>query len=200
MPYFDAGEMALFAEYWGDTDLAHNEGFWEDVYKYYSQEPHDAPLPLRYSPSTVRRVQDMLVCPPGECGGCCNTYKMVPLWPYDIRRIIEQTKYSKKYLARITHTRENGTMFMNSHPDGCVFLKDNVCTIYEARPDACWLFPIGSRDSLVDGKAGQQMTIRIRCPAALAIARELITESLSTGKMMLLPDLTVIPKGETKCG
>lgn len=192
----DTGEMKLFAKYWGDSDLAHNEGFWEDVYGYYSQEPHDAPLPLKYSPETVRRVQSMLDCPPGVCGGCCNTYKVVPLWPYDIRRIIEKTSYTMESLAEIIDVKETGVTQMNSYPDGCPFLRDNACTIYEARPDACWLFPIGARNARVKGELTQQMTIRIRCLPALAIARELINESLGTGNMLLLPDLTLIPKVE----
>lgn len=194
MPYFDTGEIKLFGKYWGDNDLVHNEGFWEDVYAYYSQEPHDAPLPLRYTPPTVRMVQGMLDCPPGVCGKCCNTYKVVPLWPYDIRRIIEKTSFTMEYIEGIINTAEDGKMQMTSHPDGCPFLKDNVCTIYEARPDSCWLFPIGFRDSLLEGKVVQQMTIRIRCLPALTIAREVITESLSKGDKLLLPDLSIIPK------
>lgn len=188
----DEGEVKLFSKYWGDNDLVNNEDFWQDVYGYYSLEPRDAPLPIRYTPLTVRKVLGMLDCPPGQCGKCCR-YKTIKVSAYDIQRITEKTSYSLEDLKGLLKTKE-GMTYLNGHPDGCPFLKDNSCTIYEARPDACYLFPIGSKDAALEGKIVQQMLIRIRCPQALDVARTLITQALSKGDKLLLPDLTIIPK------
>lgn len=194
MVELDVGEQKLFAKYWGDNDLVHNEGFWEDVYAYYSQQPRDAPLPIKYTPLTVRMVLGMLKCPPGECGACC-TYEITPIWPYDIKRIVERTAYSVEDIEKLLQTKP-GTdkRYLNNTPDGCVFLKDNICTIYEARPDACYMFPIGFKNAALEGQLIQQMLIRLRCPQALAVAREIITESMSMGNKLLLPDLSIIPR------
>lgn len=192
MALLDEGEVKLFGKYWGDNDLAHNDDFWADVYEHYSKEPRDAPLPVQYNPLTVRRVLGMLNCPPGECGKCCF-YKTIKVNAYDIQRIIDSTSYSSEEVKGFVNT-EDDKMYLNGHPDGCPFLKENSCTVYEARPDACYLFPIGSKDAELGGKAVQQMQMRIRCPQALDVARKLITQALSKGDKLLLPDLTIIQK------
>lgn len=194
MIQLDEGEIKLFSKYWGNNDLVNNEEFWGDIYAYYSKEPHDAPLPLRYTPTSARMVLEMLNCPPGKCGACCSTYKVVRITAYDVERIIKRTSYDFEYLKGIIGLKDkDGNFFMNSYPNGCPFLKKNKCTIYEARPDACYLFPIGCRDATQEGGAVLQMIIRIRCRPALDVTRELIAQAMK-GDKLLLPDLTIIPK------
>ena len=75
--------------------------------------------------------------------------------------------------------------------------------IHFQRPDACYFFPVGGEIATSGGKEVAQMYIRIKCPEALAVAREVITKSLKENQL-LLPDLTIIPKytgvGEDESG
>jgi len=187
------GEQFLFSKYWGRYDLAEYDEFWEDVYNYYSKEIKDAPLPLEFNPLTLRMVFDMLKCPPGECGLCCK-YKKVALSASDILHIIDSKSATEEELNKILQKDEEKHWFMNCHPDGCYFLKDNKCSIYKNRPDVCYLFPFSGRDCEMNGKHTKQMMIRIRCKPALEVTRELITKSLSTGKKLLLPNLMIIER------
>jgi len=189
----DTGEIKLFGKYWG-KDLVHNEDFWEDVYEYYSQEPRNAPMPLHYTPSTVRYVLDMLECPPGVCGECCH-YKTIQLRGKDIPRIVENTEYTLEYLKGIL--KEKDGYYYIDGSNGCPFLKDNSCSIHKYRPDTCYLFPIGNKESAVKGEKVLQMTMRIRCVPVLKVARKLVTDSVTENKI-LLPDLSIIPRGN-KC-
>lgn len=185
----DEGTAKLYAKYWGNGELVNNDGFWEDIYEYYSHEYCDAPLPLEYNPTTVRMVLDLLDCPPRKCGKCCR-YNKLKLRPTDIQKITDNTSYTMKDLGLF---RDSGKTYMDCS-NGCMFLKDNSCTIHKFRPDACFFFPIGSKDVVSGGRDTKQMIIRIKCPTALDIARKVITEAMSKDNLLLLPDLTIIPR------
>ena len=191
MVLLDEYEVKLFSKYYGRDNLIEDEKFWQDIFKYYSKEIHNAPLPMVFSPSTLRIVSEMLVCPPGLCGKCC-CYNHIELNDYDIRRIIENTKYTEDTLKKLITVKDN-KMTMNGYPDGCPFLKDNACTIYKFRPDACWIFPFSGKSMMIGKEIVKQMQIRIICEPALAVARKVITEVMSQGDKLLLPDLTIIP-------
>ena len=188
----DAGEAKLFSKYWGRENLVEDEEFWGDVYAYYSQDSRDAPLPLMFNPYTVRMVLEMLECPPGVCSRCCY-YGNIQVNPNDIRRIVEHTSYTEQDLEKLVAVRD-GKVALSGQPDGCPFLKDDKCTIHGFRPDACYMFPFSATEALLKGEKVKQMQIRIICEPAMAVARKLITESMSKGKSLLLPDLTLIPK------
>ena len=187
----DEFEQKLFSKYWGRDDLIQNNEFWRDVYEYYSKEIHDAPLPMVFSPSTLRIVSEMLICPPGQCGKCCY-YNHIELNDYDIRRITENTSYTEEDLKKLI-VEVDGKMTLDGDPDGCPFLKDNECMIYKFRPDACWMFPFSGKSMMIGNEKVKQMQIRIKCEPALAVARKVITEVMSKGDKILLPDLTIIP-------
>jgi len=190
----DEGEARLLAKYWGRNDLVEDEEFWQDVFDYYTFEIHDAPLPLMFDPYTVRRVLEMLKCPSGVCGKCCY-YDNIQVSPSDIKRIIENTSYTDEDLAKLL-TIKNDKVVLNGKPDGCPFLKDNSCMIYDFRPDCCYMFPFSGRDAMAGNVQVKQMQIRIICEPALAVVRKLITEVIEKGETLLLPDLTIIPKVE----
>jgi len=195
MVELNSQQSALFSKYWGRNDLVEDEEFWSDVYAYYQQEAiaGSAPLPLLFSPYTVRMVGEWLDCPPGKCGKCCH-YDAVQLNRNDIARIIENTEYTEDSLGGIVST--DGDVPVLLAGSGCPFLKDNRCTIHKFRPDACYMFPFDGRDAVMDGKLAKQMRIRLICEPALAVARRVITQMMSDGDKILLPDLTVIPKAE----
>jgi len=188
----DEYEVQLFSKYYGKNDLVQDEEFWGDVYGYYSKEYHDAPLPMVFSPSTLRIVREMLDCPPGLCGKCCY-YNHIQLNDYDLRRITENTRYTEEDLKKLI-TEKDDKMTMSGDPDGCPFLKKNRCTIYKFRPDACYMFPFSGKSMMIGNERVKQMQIRIKCQPALAVARKVITEVMGKGDKILLPDLTVIPK------
>lgn len=192
MVALDEHKAKLFSKYWGRNDLAGNDEFWQDVYGYYSRELDNAPLPMVFSPSTLRIVSEMLKCPPGKCGRCCD-YDHIEINDYDIRRITEGTEHTEEDLKKLIKTVDD-KMTMNGHPDGCPFLEKNACTIYRFRPDACWMFPFSGKSVQLGNEKVKQIHIRIKCKPALAVARKVITEVMSKGDKILLPDLTIIPK------
>jgi len=193
MNLLTSGEQFLFSKYWGRNDLTECDEFWEDVFNYYSKETRNAPLPLEYNPLTMRMVFDTLKCPPGECGLCCN-YKRVPMQDYDIQKLLDNECATEEELSKIIKITSDGNKYMDCE-NGCFFLKDKTCSIYQYRPNVCYLFPFSGEDCVMDGKNTKQMMIRIRCKPALEVTRELITKSLSTGKKLLLPNLMIIGRG-----
>jgi len=193
MVSLDEHEVKLFSKYWGRDDLVEDEAFWQDVYAYYSMEIHNAPLPMAYTPSTLRIVSDMLVCPPGQCGKCCR-YNHIELNDYDVRRITENTEYTEEDLKKLI-TEVDGKMTLDGTL-GCPFLIRNRCTIYKFRPDACYMFPFSGKSMMIGNIQVKQMQIRIKCESALAVVRKVITEVMSKGDKILLPDLTIIPRME----
>jgi len=191
MVSLDEYEVKLFSKYFGRDNLVQKDEFWEDIFNYYSRELHDAPLPMVFSPSTLRIVTEMLVCPPGVCGKCCH-YNHIQLSDYDVRRITENTEYTEDDMKKLIVVKDNKQTIDGSL--GCPFLKKNRCTIYKFRPDACYMFPFSGKSMMIGNEVVKQMQIRIKCEPALAVARKIITEVMSKGDKILLPDLTVIPK------
>jgi len=183
-------EQRLCSKYWGRADLVYDDEFWEDVVKSYHGT--NIPVPLKYNPLSVRRVLDMLDCPPGKCGQCCN-YGYTPIFDQDIKRIVDNTDYREEQVRSFL-VEKDGALGIDG-TNGCPFLKDNVCTIYEFRPDTCYLFPIQyAIKARMDGEDCEQMVIRLKCAPGLKILRTLFTEAVEGGYFMLLPDLSLVPK------
>ncbi len=186
------GEQKLFSKYWGTQDLEKLDEFWEDAYQVFLSEQINVALPLKYNPTAVRMIHDMLDCPSGKCGDCCR-YTDIPINQRDIDRIVANTGYTLEYLMSIIQPK--GDEFNLAGKDGCPFLKDNACTIYKWRPDTCYLFPIQSTGVswLVDGKPTEQMLFRIKCRISLAIVRNIFKNAMSPERL-LLPNLTLISR------
>jgi hypothetical protein len=75
-----------------------------------------------------------------KCGKCCTgqPHQGVRLSPSDASRIISLIG-PPAYRLATAHKSDHPQLKM---PNGkCVFLKDNLCMIYEARPDQCRTFP-----------------------------------------------------------
>jgi len=193
MAQLTEAEQKLFAKYYGVPDLQANEGFWEDVFSLMSNPGTNIVLPLRYNPRTVRRVLDMLDCPPNKCGACCH-YKIVSLNEVDIKRMEQAIGSLEDRLEGRLEVGNDGNTYMGCE-GGCQFLVDNACSIYKVRPDVCYFFPIqGPVDAIANGGVVQQMRIRLKCRASFEVIRKLITEAVNEGKRILLPDLTIVEK------
>ncbi len=178
MNILSPGEARLYSKYYG-MDFIDDDKYWDDVLIYLKDV--DIPMPMKYNPNTVRLVHDMLDCPPGNCGGCCN-YQEVPLNRNDINRLIS----ADVKLPEI-HTKPDGSQYF-SCLNGCPFLVDNTCSIYGHRPDACWIFPVQHSDM------NDLLYIRVRCPASVRVIRAIITSAVKENDFLLLPNLLCLEK------
>ncbi|MFA5401560.1 MAG: YkgJ family cysteine cluster protein, partial [Dehalococcoidia bacterium] len=122
-----------------DWDKAYAEGQYSSIV-----------LPLKWNPFAVRRVQDLFHC--DRCGECCH-YDRVPVTQVDVDRAPEIAPY-------VIREGDKGYFITKG---GCPFYKDG-CSIYERRPDVCWLYPLQSPITLKDQ---ERVVIRLRCQAAL---------------------------------
>lgn len=125
---------------------------WDKAYE--DKEYSSIVLPYKWHPYSVRKVQDLFHCE--RCGECCK-YDRVPISKQDIDRAPEIMPYvqaidGKEYLIT---------------KGGCPFLKGG-CSIYERRPDVCWLYPL---QSPVTFENTERMVIRLRCKAALSVVK-----------------------------
>ena len=95
-------------------------------------------LSLKY-PQNVRFLCD-------KCALCCsNTEKKVRtilLLDVEAKRISKETKKAITEFAQKTENSEPYVYKMKKTDEGkCIFLKDNLCTIYEIRPLICRFYP-----------------------------------------------------------
>ena len=166
----------LKEKYSNRPDLHKDDEFWSDVEKEYKD--FNVVLPLEYLPENVRMLQGMLHCPPGVCGECCR-YQETPVWQYDLHRMMKVRTLSE--LQDCVYTRQDGSMYMGP----CPFLQDGACSIYQARPDVCWLFPIQK------GAHKGMIRYRLKCHPAVQVVRKIFTAAVKDGKHILLPNLTL---------
>jgi Fe-S-cluster containining protein len=182
----DLQEMKMFAKWYSTPELHNNTEFWRDCMAAYLDK--SVTLPLCDEPPEREAILKLVTCPPGFCGACCR---------YD-RVAITQKEY--ELLLTNAHQPINvlsdgdANLFLDSS-NGCQFLKNNICTIYSIRPSVCRAFPIIAAKNTVaeDGTHLKQIQIRLKCPAALEAVKSVFTRVCSTGKLMLLPDLSIIP-------
>ena len=183
--------LKALTEKYGESEVIDNDAFWDDVLK--EAFNLDVILPLEKTPENVRILHSMLNCKPGECGDCCR-YGETPIYQYDIFRITNNTKYTIDDLQKLIYTRPDGSMFMGGDPPGsdCPFMRAQICTIYNARPDVCWLFPVMKGTYEKGGK--HLIKYRIRCKPAIDVVRAVFRGAINDGKTELLPNLTLREK------
>jgi len=76
------------------------------------------------------------------CGECCRSAE-ANVSKTDIRRLAKFLKLKPSEFVRdYTMKGEDGdTILRRADPTGCVFLKNKMCSVYEARPTTCRGFP-----------------------------------------------------------
>ena len=176
-----AGEARLFGKYYGQEFLS-QDGFWADVLAWLGPEGTNIAVPYNYNPTTVRMAHDMLQCPKGKCSLCC-CYPQVPVEEHDLKRLTRAGFTLGEYQMG---TREDGVRYINAK-GGCPFLKDNLCSVYAFRPDACWLFPV-QRSVGNDG-----MELRVKCEPGLAVAKQIFIEA-QHNNLLVLPTLRCVQR------
>ena len=91
---------------------------------------------------------------------CCAKLRLI-LTPYDILRMKNRLKLtSDQFLERYTDTiLDNNSRFpmvklkmMSDQKQACPFVTNDGCSIYEDRPEACRLYPVGRASAMVDGE------------------------------------------------
>lgn len=187
-------ECNMFSKYYGDKKLVDNDDFWADCLLFYSDR--NVPLPLADNAESRRKLHLMLKCPPGKCGICCH-YQNTPVTQFDVQMISDNWQrddLSKdEFIAKYIKKDGNGSDVIDSS-QGCPFLVDNACSIYDYRPGICCEFPIQtSRESVLNNQQRVlQIVYRLKCPASLDVIRGIMREATSEGKMLLLPDLSLV--------
>lgn len=76
-----------------------------------------------------------------KCANCCRvaTATLKDREVDQLARFIGASR--REFLANYTEMSEEEGLILKRTEHGCVFLKDNLCTVYEARPDTCNDFP-----------------------------------------------------------
>ncbi len=82
------------------------------------------------------------------CGGCCASQDLVQLTTYELYRLsrymnMEPAAFYDKYCI-VTATNQNPMphMYIKTINCACPFLKDNKCSVHDARPYACQAYPM----------------------------------------------------------
>jgi Fe-S-cluster containining protein len=185
----DLQEMKMFAKWYATPDLVNSREFWRDCMAAYLDK--SVTLPMYDEPAEREAVLKLVKCPPGACGACCR-YDKVAITQTEYETLVSHARETVNVL-----TDESGDLFLDSH-SGCQFLKNNICMAYAFRPAVCRAFPIVNPKDTVDADGTQlkQIQMRIKCTAALEAVREVFVRVCATGKLLVLPDLTLIPAYE----
>lgn len=97
----------------------------------------------RHSDRRLRRfgedIEAQIDCT--KCANCCRVSE-VGITDRDIEKLAKFIGMTREeFLRDSTQRDEFGDLILKKTEAGCVFLKDNLCTVYEARPQNCANFP-----------------------------------------------------------
>ena len=109
-----------------------------------------------------------------ECANCCRTTPVL-VTKNDVKKISNHLRISaKQFLKKYILEDINGEMTLNGVP--CKFLnKDNSCTIYEIRPEACRRYP-HTDEKEYPRRTTFNLANTLICPAASHILDQLKKE------------------------
>ena len=120
-----------------------------------------------YSDRRLRRlgeqIQEQIDCT--QCANCCRVGE-AGINDRDIEKLakfigVSLAEFRRDYTAR----SQDGELILKRTPSGCVFLKDNLCTVYEARPRSCANYPHLVRgDGSIDSRMWQMADRAAICP------------------------------------
>jgi Fe-S-cluster containining protein len=97
----------------------------------------------RHSDRRLRRfgedIEAQIDCT--TCANCCRVSE-VEITDRDIDKLAKFLGMTREEFIRdSTQQAGSGELILKRTEAGCVFLKDNLCTVYEARPQNCANFP-----------------------------------------------------------
>jgi Fe-S-cluster containining protein len=120
-----------------------------------------------------------LSCGPDGCdANCCTNGPPIVLNPYEISRICAAAGLTYEDLLDIVESgRADGfPIIMLPRDPACCFRTENGCRIYEARPLACRLFPLGR--VFHDGRSHMVLPGRNRCAGLVHAPARTVAEFL----------------------
>lgn len=96
-----------------------------------------------YSDRRLRRmaeeIESQIDCT--QCANCCRVAE-AGLKDREIEKLAKFVGVSnEEFLRDYTARGESDELILKRTESGCVFLKDNLCSVYEARPRSCANFP-----------------------------------------------------------
>jgi hypothetical protein len=75
------------------------------------------------------------------CANCCRVTE-VGITEKDIEKLAKFVGTSEReFVEQFTALDESGATILKRNENGCVFLEENLCSVYEARPHNCVNFP-----------------------------------------------------------
>ena len=84
-------------------------------------------------------VEDKMDCT--TCANCCRV-ATTPVTERDVEHLAKFLRIKPvDFLRDYTEEDEDEGVILKRNEDGCVFLDGNLCSVYEARPHTCELFP-----------------------------------------------------------
>ena len=97
----------------------------------------------RHSDRRLRRfaedIEAQIDCT--QCANCCRVTE-VAITERDIDKLSKFLGMtSREILEECTQRDDDNKLILKRTDAGCVFLKDNLCTVYEGRPHNCANFP-----------------------------------------------------------
>ena len=194
MADLDTQEMKMFAKWHGTLDLVNVASFWCDCMSAYRDK--SVILPLIDTAIEREKVSQLIKCPPGECGECCRHHNTIAISHLEYISL----QAVQKQQPNVSQS-SNGQLYLCVQ-NGCQYLVRNVCSVYAVRPSVCKAFPIvAPKDATdVNGTAVKQLQIRLQCQAALDAVHAIFHEVCASGKLLVLPDLSLIPAYENGHG
>lgn len=96
-----------------------------------------------YSDRRLRRlaeeIESQIDCT--QCANCCRVAE-AGVKDRDIEKLAKFIGVSREeFLRDYTDRNESNELILKRTESGCVFLKENLCSVYEARPRSCVNFP-----------------------------------------------------------
>jgi Fe-S-cluster containining protein len=97
----------------------------------------------RHSDRRLRRFGEEIVAQIDctKCANCCRVSE-VGITGRDVEKLAKFIGVTREeFLRDYTQRDEDGDLILRKTEAGCVFLKDNLCTVYDGRPQNCANFP-----------------------------------------------------------
>ncbi len=120
-----------------------------------------------YSDRRLRRlaeeIESQIDCT--QCANCCRVAE-AGVKDRDIEKLAKFIGVSREeFLRDYTDRNEANELILKRTKSGCVFLKDNLCSVYEARPRSCANFPNLVRgDGSIASRMWQMVDRAAYCP------------------------------------
>jgi uncharacterized protein len=89
--------------------------------------------------ASAQQIEEDMDCT--SCGNCCRV-ATTQISERDAERLARYLRLKlPQFLNQYTVETEEEGLILKRTEQGCVFLDGNMCSVYEARPETCQLFP-----------------------------------------------------------